>query len=260
MISESQHFYFDGRKSTEFGIINVQVGSELYNEPMLATRTINEVYIRGRKEPYFIDVDEQPISFELKFGFLEPWNDRLIDEVLRWLNVTNYKPFYFEGNIDKVYYVMPVDGIEKIHNGLKQGYLELRMRTDSGRAYSHSITSKIYDTSNLGKIQNTKYPIIEIGNRGHHPIYPQIWIEKIGDGDIEIYNKSNDNKLFRFKNIEKGEKLFIDCSNEIIQTSKKNTYRYDDFNDEYLKIVYGVNQLAVSNNMKIEFAYRYIFS
>lgn len=260
MIRESFHFHFAGRKSTDFGIINVQVEEGLYNEQVVANRVINEVYIRGRKEPYFVDVSEEPKTLQLRFGFLEPWNDKLIDEVIRWLNVYNYEPLYFEGDIDRVFYAMPIDGINKIHNGLKNGYLELTMRTNSGKSFSHDILTKKIDTFELSIKQNEEFPIIKISNKGHFSIYPKIWIEKIDDGDIQIFNKTNRNEIFKFKNIEVGEKLFIDCNKEIIETNKENTYRYDDFNDNYLELVYGKNILSVSNNMIVRFSYKYIFS
>lgn len=260
MIRESEHFHFAGRKSTDFGIRNVSVAEGLYVEPVVAAKTINEVYIPGRDDPYFIDVSEEPKTIQLRFAFLERWNDKLIDEVVRWLNVNTYQPLYFEGDIDKVYYVIPVDGIHKIHNGLKEGYLNLTMRCNSGRMYSHEIMTPEHDTNKLSHAQETDLPIIKIGNRGHFSTFPRIWIEKIGNGDITIYNKTNGNEKFEFKNIDMGEKLFIDCKNEIIKTDKERTYRYDDFNDNYLELIYGENVLSITKNVKIRFGIKYIFS
>lgn len=260
MIRESDHFHFAGRKSTEFGIWNVSIAEGLYNEQVVASKSINEVHIPGRDEPYFVNVTEEPKLIQLRFSFLEKWNDKLIDETVRWLNVDTYQPLYFEGDIDKVYYVIPVDGIHKIHNGLKEGYLNLTMRCNSSKTYSHEIITPTYNTEELSQTQGVDSPIIKIGNRGHFPTYPKIWIEKTSEGDITIYNKTDGGKLFEFKNIELGEKLYIDCKNEIINTDKERTYRYDDFNDNYLRLVYGENILVTSSNMKIRFGFRYIFS
>lgn len=260
MIRESLHFWFNGRKSTDFGIINVSIGDGLFNEQVTPSKTINEAYIPGREEPYFYDVTEEPTLLQLRFSFLEPWNDKLIDEVIRWLNVDYYSPLYFEGNIDRVYYVIPVDGISKMHNGLKQGFLELNMRCNSGRSYSKEIITPTYNTQELAQKQSIDSPIIKIGNRGHYPTYPKIWIEKIDHGDIVIINRTNGGSMFKFENIDVGENLYIDCRNEIIETDKEDAYRYDDFNDNYLELIYGENVLNVSNNMKIRFGIKYIFS
>lgn len=261
MIGESEHFVFNGVKSTEFGIRNVNVSEGLYSESIVASKTINETFIRGRKEPYFIDIEEEPKTLELKFFFHDGFDDRLIDRVTRWLNVDYYKPLFFSADLDRVFYVLPIDGIEKIHNGLKEGYLTLNMRCNSSRAYSHEIITPTYKTNeDLDFINIYEQPLLKIGNRGHFTTLPEIWIEKIDEGNITIQNRTNANKKFEFKNIDIDEKLYVDCKNEIIQTSKEKTYRYDDFNDYYLELVRGENILTFSDNMKIRFRYRYIFS
>lgn len=261
LIRESEHFHFAGRRSTDFkGIRNVSIADGLYSEPLVADKTIEEITIPGRDEPYFFGVTEQPKTIQLRFGFLYGWDDRLVDEITRWLNVDTYQPLFLNGDNDRVYHVIPVDGINKIHNGLKEGYLDLTMRCSSSKSYSHKIMTPIYEMDRLGEQQNTKNPTIKIGNKGHFSTFPEIWIEKIADGDITIYNKTNANKKFEFKNIEVGEKLFVDCANEVITTSKEDTYRYDDFNDNYLELIYGENVLTVSNNVKIRFRLIYIFS
>ncbi|MBM7598078.1 phage-related protein [Virgibacillus halotolerans] len=264
MIRESRYFNFAGIKSTDFGIENITISGGLQSEEVVASKTINEVYIRGRKKPYFIDVSEEPRTIELEFAFMRTWDDRLIDEVIRWLNVDYYQPLYFSEDEDdysngteRVYYVIPVNGIELMHYGLKQGYLKLSMRCNSGKGYSRDIATPIYQPWNDDTTGTTD---IELDNYGHFSIYPDIWIEKIGDGDITIFNRTNGNQEFKLENIEIGEKLDIDCENEIIETDKERTYRYDDFNDNYLELIYGRNILTITNNAKFQFRYKYIFS
>lgn len=427
LIGESLHFHFAGRKSTDFGIINVNIAeTSLFNESVMGVKSIREVSIPGRDEPYFIETEEEPKTLELRFGFPEPWNDQLISEVIKWLSVNTYEPLFFEGNIDRVYYAMPIDSINKIHNGLKEGYLTLQMRCNSSKSYSHEIKTKFYDTSLIGsrnllnntdfsndkdiddwvhwldyakigkkrkiddrhfmyvsvtsdveegqsprirtpyryklkknntytfsfvgfssdwvdsdftmtgiyvdgKIKNrfkltkerigavrfngfkkslyryycsfnylgededncsifigtrslngkgayflfsepklekgknhnpdgSDYATLTIGNRGHFNTYPKIWIEKIYDGDIVIYNTTNNNQEFRLKNIEIGEKIFVDCKKEIIETNLQDVYHYDNFNDNYIELIYGENILKITNNIKIQFAFKYIFN
>lgn len=258
LIRESSHFYFNGRKSTDFGIQNVAIVDGFYSEQVMPDRQINEVQIRGRYKPYFVDVVEEPKTLQLRFAFMYSWNEKLINDVLRWLNVSYYRRLYFEEGLDNVYYAMPVDNVRKIHNGLKQGYLELNMRCDSGRSYSHDII-KTYNTKELSEWRGVKEPEIVIGNKGHYDMYPKIWIEKIDKGDISIRNRSDNNRLFEFKDIEIGEKLYVDCEEEFIQTNLERTYRYDNFNDKYLVLPYGENRLLLSPNMKIKFKYNYMF-
>ncbi len=255
MIGESLYFSFDGRKSTDYPILNVNMsGASLFDEPLASGKTIYETYPRDAFKPHFHGVQKTPKQFNLSFAFNEPWNDDLIDEIIRWLNVDNYKPLFFEANINRVFYALPIENIGLIHNGLKQGYLTLTMRCDSAYSYGHEVLTPVYETFQSG------VDLVEILNRGHHSILPEIWIEKTGLGDLVVSNLTNNNQEMRFKNIEPGEVLHIKCQSEIIKTNKEEIFNYEDFNDNYLEIVYGRNQIKLSKNMKIRFKYQYVFS
>lgn len=255
MIRESVYFLFDNRKSSDFAIVNVNVGSGLYEESISSSKTIHETYPRDSFKPFLFGVQKQPKQFTLSFAFLETWNDQLIDEVTRWLSVDDYKPLAFESNLDRVFYAMPVEDINLIHNGLKQGYLTLTVRCDSAYSYSHEITTPWYELN-----ANSNSDLVELDNHGHYPYFPYMWIEKIADGDIIIHNLSNKNSEFKLTNVAIGEKLFIDNMNEIIETDKEGIFNYDNFNDNYLEIVYGKNILKASKNIRIKFRYQNIFS
>lgn len=260
MIRESNHFSFDGIKSTRFGIVNVKIEDGLYSETIAGSKEINEVFIAGRRDPYFFGIVEEPITIKLKFFFPDGWDEEQLDRTIRWLNVDTYRPLFFEGDIDKVYHALPIDGIDKIHNGLKEGYLELTMRCSSSRAMSHDMYTPIINTKEKASLKGLEKHIINISNKGHVSTFPDIWIEKTDKGSIEIRNLSNGNELFKLDNIKIGEKLFVDCENEVINTSLERTYRYDDFNDNYLELKYGVNELELSPNMIIRMRYKYIYS
>jgi predicted phage tail component-like protein len=253
VIRESLYFSFDGRKSSDYGILNVSISNGLYEEPFMSSRSIREIRTKYHYKPFFQGIDREPLSFTLSFAFEDTWDDKKIQEIVQWLNVDYYKPLFFSENIDKVYYAMPVDDVSLIHNGLKQGYLQLTMRCDSPYAYSHFITSPIYDASLSDEL------MITIENMGDCEIYPEIYIQKIDNGDISIFNLSNGNKETKLSNLVDGEEIYIDCENEIIQTSLQNKWRYDDFNDQYLSFVYGINTLRIVGKCKLYFRYRFRF-
>lgn len=234
--------------------ISISDSASLYEEQVVANKTINEYAVRGNPKPYFVDVKKDPLTFQLRFAFYDTVDDDLIDEVIRWLNVDFYQPLYFSEDIDRVFYAMPVNDISFIHNGLKQGYLNLTMRCDSPFSYGNDILTNWYDYS------STNTDLIEITNLGHFNFYPEVWIQKIGDGDLTINNLTNQNQEFKFSNLQDGEQLYVDCANQYIETSLANTYRYDDFNDNYLEIVYGKNRLLVTGNAKLKFRYKYNYS
>ena len=87
LISESLYFEYDGEDSSNFGIMNVHVSTGLFNEPFLSGRSITEHSIRGRKKPYFQEVNRSPKTLNLTFYLSEGWDDYQINAVSRWLNV-----------------------------------------------------------------------------------------------------------------------------------------------------------------------------
>lgn len=274
MISESLYFNFAGRKSTDFNIMNINVQpTSMYTEPVIANKTINEIYVKGNDIPYFVYTKKDPLTLQLSFAFEDTWDDTLIDEVIRWLNVDFYQPLYFSEDINRIFYVMPVNGVNLIHNGLKEGYLTLTMRCDSPFTYSPEIITPWYNCLDstggtfispyqwVDTSDSSSGTIIEFYNNGHYSLYPEIWIQKTNeDGDISIFNLTNKNTEFKFTNLQKDEELYIDCENQYMETSLVNTYRYDAFNDNYLELVYGKNTLMVTGNVNLKFRYRYIYS
>ena len=254
MIRESLYFSFAGRKSTDFGILNVGIDGGLYEEQLTANTSINEVYVPGNDTPYYIGEKKDPLQFQLRFHFEEGYNDRLIDEIIRWLkiDVNPYEPLFFSENIDRVFYAKIVDSISLIHNGLKQGYINLTVRCDSPYTYSqYKVTPWHKSTGSL---------MVELGNRGHFPVQPQIWIQKVGNGNISISNISNGNEEFKFTNLLDKEELYIDCKEKIIDTNLPGVYRYDNFNDNFISLPYGKHTLQITGKANVKFQYRYIYS
>lgn len=98
-------------------------------------------------------------------------------------------------------------------------------------------------------------PIINFNNEGDKEIYPEVFIDKIGNGDISIINTSYGNYEFKFTDIIDEERLYINGEREQIETNLPFVYRYANFNDNYLKFVEGENVLRVKGNGKIQFRY-----
>ncbi|WP_442636613.1 phage distal tail protein [Rossellomorea marisflavi] len=251
MIRESLYFSFAGRKSTEFPIANVSLGNGLYDEPLTSPKSIIETTVSGNETPFFQGVKRDPLSFPLRFVFLEPWNDKMIDDIVRWLDTDYYEPLFFSSNIDRVYYAIFIDSIEQVHNGLKEGYVNLNVRCNGARSYSHEKTTPVHEI-------NTK-KTLTVENKGRTSSLPIIYIEKKGNGSVSIQNMSNGGEIFKIDNLLDGEKIMIDCESRIIETNVEDALRYDDFNDNYLELVYGKNELIIDGQCKLMMKYQYIY-
>ncbi|MNX70414.1 Phage tail protein [compost metagenome] len=223
--------------------------SGLFDEAFAPTRSINETKVKGRYNPYFQGLEYEPITLKLTFAFEDSWDDKRIREVKRWLIQDYYKPLWFNESPDEIYYCIMVDEARHLHNGLKQGYITITMRCDGPFTYSPINLSKNF------KVIDSQ--VTEIENLGDVICKPEIFIKKVGNGDISIINQTNGDKVFEFKNLLDGETVYVDCENEYIETNLMNTYRYNNFNNQYISMVVGRNTLTLQGSAEIQF--RYVF-
>lgn len=252
MIKESLYFMYDGISSMDFNITNVSVDNNLYTDPFLSNRTIKEIVVNRIDKPYYSHIQRDPISFTINFGFPDGWDDDTMIKIRKWLNTDYYKPLIFSEDPQKIYYAMCINAPSVTHNGLKQGYVTLDFRCDSPYAYSPLMATKEYDCTQ----SDTTNFILE--NYGDIDIYPQIYLTKIGDGNLTI-NNINGNTSMQFTGLLDQEQLYIRCEKKYIETSIPNVFRYDSLNDNYMKLVYGQNNIEVSGDCKIKFVYEFKF-
>jgi phage-related protein len=245
--SESLDFSYAGENSTDYGIINVNYSTGLYEETFLPSRGIKEIQVSGRKKPYFQELEYSPLSLKLSFA-IQSWTEDSIRSIARWLGSQEYyKPLYFSNNTNRIFYCLYNGNVDILHNGLKQGIINIEMRCDSPYSYSPVYTSQIYSSPSS----------ITFTNNGDVSLYPEISIEKVGDGNLSIVNQTNGNQEFKFTSLLNNEKLYIDCESEYIETDLSNTYRYSNFNDKYLELVRGNNVLNITGGCNLRFRYQF---
>lgn len=146
-VKESLYFSYDGKKSKDFGIINVTNTTGLLEESFVSEIEIKEVYVRGNDKPYFQEIMRRPLVLTLNFAFEDKWDNDKIRDVARWLSQTYYKPLWFSDNPNRIYYCLLDSSSKLLHNGLKQGHVELQMRCNSPYTYSPQYASPVYDFS-----------------------------------------------------------------------------------------------------------------
>lgn len=142
---EAINFYYDGIYSVDMGVLNCRVGGGLYQDVFLSDREILEIEVRGREKPYFQGVRRLPLTFSLTFAFKDQYDEKQIRDVARWLDQDQYKPFYTEAHPEIIFYCLLHSDSELLHNGLRQGYVNIQMRCDSPYAYSPKMISRTYE-------------------------------------------------------------------------------------------------------------------
>jgi phage-related protein len=248
------NFYYNGKSSEEIGVYLVSLESGLQTRPYLAEREIISEQIMGNDIPYVYGVRYNPLTFKLTLSCLEgAWTFEKRREIARWLDIQQFAEFYTADNPSQIYYLMYHGGIDLSYDGELKGYIELEMVNISPYTYSPVYIEK-YDLSTI-----SSPTFIEFTNKGDNDLKPEIWIYKIGAGDLSIINYSNGGKEFKFTSLADKETLYVDCFNRHIETDIPLTYRYDNFNGEYLVLPRGVNRLLVSSKCQLKFRYQFEF-
>ncbi|MGP7815545.1 hypothetical protein ACTXGU_00125 [Niallia sp. 01092] len=256
MIKESLYFIYNGRKSSDFGVVNVSMQTPL-TEHLIADRKIYEMYAAGKDKPYFSHVRKEPLMFDIflyfEHGFgNDKYSNNLLEEIEEWLDVDEYKILAFESNLDVIYYAMPYEEVTLFHDGLGQGYLQVPMKCNSPYKYSHVIKTPFYNTTSKNEF--------EIMNKGRN-ISPTIEIKKIGDGDLKIYNKRNYTNPVIIKNLKDSDTCRITKNYFHIDNFDyyKNDYS-DYFNYRRIEFAYGNNEIVIEGSCYISFTYQFEYT
>lgn len=249
---------YNGISSEEMGLYNVSTDNGMYKEVFLADKKIVEEKVMGNNKPYFMGIEREPLSFSLTFAFMHPFDSEKKREVARWLNQDYYRELYFLDNPNRRWLCMPISDSNIVHNGLGAGYLEMEFRCDSPYTHSEEYLTEELDFS-VSNPSNGAGMTYEFKNLGDMPLKPEMWIKKIGVGDVIIENKA-DGTIFKFTGLANGEYVYIDNEREEIMsdyTELTGVYRYDNFNNNYLEMEYGRNILNIKGECKIQFRFRY---
>lgn len=249
-IKEKLYFNFDGISSTEFGLIHVSLDNGMHEETLVSTREVREQKTRGNDKSNFFGIETTPLEFDLNIAFEREFTDKEIYDVIRWLFVDSYKPLFFYGAESRVFYCLPVGDSAIIHNGLKQGYITLKMRCNSSNRYSPIKMSQKYDLTD--GIKQT----IELYNDGHSILRPEISILKIGIGNVTITNLTDDGSIFEIRDLTNQEDIYINTEKEIIKSDILGVHRYDKVIGKYTRLLYGRNTIEIEGSCIIQFRYQ----
>jgi phage-related protein len=253
MIKQYLNFTYNGINSRDMGCSHVSLNSGLYEENIGGNRTIIEQQNSQSDRRYYRRISIEPIEFEMTIML----NDSIInsqtatvDSVIVWLMQDYYKELYFDNEVDKIYFCMPISNPVFHHDGSGKGYIVLNMRCFDGYIYSSEIT-KVYDLSSNYAMGTEFY----IYNDGHADIYPLMIIEA-KEPTIEINNKTTQENT-KFTGLLVGEKITLDNENEEITTSVNGVYRFSNHNDVFFRLIPPKNLVNIQGNCIVTLKYRY---
>ncbi|MEC1786091.1 phage tail domain-containing protein [Schinkia azotoformans] len=250
----SVFFSYDGLKSSDLGVYLVKLDKGLVRDPFLGEREIISETIAGNETPYIYDVRTSSLRISLTLSCLDgAWTLDKRREVARWLDKRRFCEFYSTDNIEKLYYLQYVGGIDLYSNSANQGYITVEFLNISPYTYSPFYV-QIFDYSTI-----TTPTTFEFTNSGDNNLYPEIWVEKVGTGEISIVNLSNGGKDFKFTGLLDQEVIYVDNRPAFhhIESSLPNTYRHDNFSGEFLELTRGVNRLQLTGKCILKFMHQF---
>jgi hypothetical protein len=78
-------FEFNGQTAPFSDILNITLGNDMYEDSLRGSREIKTEKIPGRDIPYFYEVEDSPLGFNVNFAFQRPVSKRRIKDVVKRL-------------------------------------------------------------------------------------------------------------------------------------------------------------------------------
>lgn len=251
MIKQYTSFTYNGNDSTGMGVTHVSVNSGLYQDNLGGNRNLIEQQNSLSDRRYFKRVSLEPIQLDMNIMFnSSTLTESQYDTIFSWLMQDYYKELYFDTNVDRIYYCMPISQPVINHNGGGEGYITISFRCFDGHIYSRDNTYS-FDLSNNIVGGST----ITLTNSGHVDVYPKMTI-LAKESNITILNLTT-NESTQLTGLNIGETITLDNENEEISTDVAGVYRYSNLNDTYVRILSPSNQFKVTGKCLLTFEYRY---
>ena len=256
---QSEHFIFDGVSSEEIGLYIIRMDKGFISNAYVGEKKIKSEIKSNRVESLMQGVAHYVIKFDLEMVLLDDnkelreWTPVARQEVAKLLFKDRYCSFQSADDLGKVYYGMFTNA-QQIFTMNGTGYLKLSFTTNAYTAWSNVLNHSFNFWNN-----DASGRIIEIINESNigKKYKPKIEIEMLEeegliDAEFKIFNISNNNKEFSFKDLRFDEVISVDNMNGIIKSSYPiNINPYDNFNKQWFELVYGVNKLKIFGKCKI---------
>lgn len=254
----SEFTTLNGVDLSTLNIYVVRLESGLPTAPFLPSQEIIEDYAMNNDVPYYFGTKKNPLELDVVFAKINgywTWDERR--EFARLLTPDNddYMEFYYHEDDEpvKVYYVKYTGGIDIASTSNREGYITVHFRCDSPYSYSQ-VYARIDDLSAITEPTLLSPTFV---NNGDDYLYPELWIEKVGNGDVKIKNLTNAGKELVITDLIDGEIVYVNNEDGSIESSLSDTYRLNDHNGVYIELVRGTNTLQVTGKCKLTWKYKY---
>lgn len=254
-------FEYDGQYLKNWGcmICYTDVSSNFETLDYVAQRTFDTISQHyGKKFGLTVSYYENriEISFQIckyscntQMTYFTPYEIR---ELRRWLGRPKYHKFKLIQQNWSDYYLDGSFNISELQLGGKTYILELNFVSDSP-FIKHEPIKQIIE---INDPQKDKYTFFDISDEIGY-IYPDIEIECLAEGDLDIHN-SNEDRHTIIKNCKKSEKITFD-DNLIMETSIPSHKIQNDFNYKFFRISnsYKSRKNIISSSIPVKITFIY---
>jgi hypothetical protein len=229
MRQQYKAFQFDGQTyhedmSSGYKLINATLDNDFYMQCIRGPRKIVEDKIPGRDIPYFYEVDDEPLEFEVTFAFTEYMTKTQIKAIVRKLfSPTTYKQLTFGDYVSSTYtaktpvYKVIFHGETDINyvqggNNTYIAYFTLTARAD--RPYGFTVVeAEIDGTPTASQIVVT--------STGDIDFFPSMALTNPGTTGqpIRIYNETNGSTV-TFSQLYTSEVITINANLKTISSNQ----------------------------------------
>lgn len=246
-IKDKINFTYNGKNTSEFGIISVSMDNGMFDEAFVANRTVNSEVVRDVRKSLFNGVTYESLSFELNLAFEKDFTDELIDKVIAWLYEKEYySKLQFE-ELDKFVYAMPNGESRIVHTGTGRGYINVSMVTNSPYVFGNivSVEKKANEDSVSITLDGKTNPEMNID------LYP------LTDG---VYSIVVNGYTLQLSDLKANEVVTINPYEEDITSSLDNVYHYSDYVGDLSKLGLlqkeNIISVPADKNLKVIITYQ----
>jgi len=227
------------------GIVNFDTGK--INSPAGSDIEMFTKSVYRKPKVYLYGVSQRPVlQFSLTIGspdYVDANMRSLIEKYL--FGHTSYKKLQIlETDLQDVYFnCLITKGVSSYIGNMNIGF-ECDVICDSPWAYEFPKTLYFDYPENV--VTDTNYTFFNMSANNDYT-YPTIEfkINNVGVGNpVRITNYSDNDRIYGFTGLAKGELITTDCERQIFTTSR-DIYRLNTFNKNWLRFVPGANLLNI---------------
>lgn len=251
-------FTYNGRSCDEYGLF-VGEFEETSTGKMGVVHQTDLITARSNKNNEFNIIAQpysSPLSFEMKIFNKDSVNISQEQEraIKKWL--LQRGQYHWFSMIDQrygnIHLKANIHSPENIRVGNNIVGMSFRVSASTPYGYSEIIEQefKVTDSVNIFNLY--------VDNDEDIWLYPDMTIQMLSDGNLEISNSLDDSKnIFKIENLKTNEIITINGSLPLI-CSSLNADIFNNFSKVWLRIADGDNVITVSNNCIITLTYREI--